>query len=128
MSPRDTARAIAAGRIAFGAAMVAAPRLVSASFLGRHGRGPAASFYARATGARDIVVGGLALHTIDRPEVGPRYVATSATIDAVDGLSVLAVRRDIGAGRTALALLVALGSAAAGSVAARGLKQQSTAA
>jgi len=124
MSPRDTARAIAAGRIALGAAMLVAPRLSSVAFLGRHGRGPSSAFYARAAGVRDAVLGGLALHTIDRPEVGPRYVATMAAIDAVDGLAALSVRDEVPAGRVALVALLAFGSSAAGAAAARGLKAQ----
>ena len=123
MSPRDLARGLAFTRLGIGAALIAAPRLTSAGFLGRHARGPATDFYGRATGIRDVVMGALALHTLDHPQVGPRYVATAAAVDAADALAILAVRKDVGAG-VILGLLPALGGAVAGAYTARALSSQ----
>ena len=123
MKPRDIARGLGFVRLGIGVALMLAPRLVSSLFLGRHARGPATGFYARATGARDIVMGGLALHTVDHPQVGPRYVAAAAAVDAADVLAALAIRREVGA-KSAIGLLTAASGAIGGAYAARGLQQQ----
>ena len=114
MAPRDTARALALGRIAIGAVLLAVPRLPGA-------RGGDAQFFARATGVRDVVMGGIALHTLDHPQVGPRWVASLAAVDAVDALAALAAGRALPRGRLSAAM--ATGGAAAGLAASRGLKR-----
>ena len=123
MKPRDIARGLGFTRLGVGIALMIAPRAFSSLFLGRHARGPATGFYARATGARDIVMGGLALHTVDHPQVGPRYVAAAAAVDAADVVAAFAIRDEVGA-KASLALLLAASGAIGGAYAARGLQQQ----
>jgi hypothetical protein len=84
-------RAIAVGRVATGVALLAAPGRTSRAWVGDLGAGGEA--LTRCLGIRDLVLGGIALHTIDHPQVGPRWVATCALVDAVDGAASLAGRR-----------------------------------
>lgn len=92
MSPRTVARAIAAGRVAFGVGMLVAPRAVGRAWVGDDGDRPGASALVRALGVRDLVLGLIALHTVDHPQVGPRYQRTMVVCDAVDLLATVAVR------------------------------------
>ncbi|HWI06369.1 MAG TPA: hypothetical protein VNT54_02490, partial [Solirubrobacteraceae bacterium] len=63
MPPRDVARVLAAGRIAIGAGLLAAPRLSLAMWIGRSAAGHAVAPVGRALGVREIVLGGMLLHT-----------------------------------------------------------------
>jgi hypothetical protein len=64
--------------------------VVSRAWIGDRGAG--AEAVTRALGARDVVMGAITLHTIDHPQVGPRWVATCALTDAVDGAATWAAR------------------------------------
>jgi hypothetical protein len=92
---RDVARVLAAGRAALGAGCVLAPGLAARASLGAEGRRPGAQVFARGLGVRDAVIGGIALHTLDHPQVGPRWQATCALIDAVDLTAVVVARRGL---------------------------------
>ncbi|MDQ3741665.1 MAG: hypothetical protein M3389_12065, partial [Actinomycetota bacterium] len=63
MSPRDAARALAFGRIAIGAACVVAPRSAGAMWIGADALRPGTTVFTRALGARDVLLGGMILHT-----------------------------------------------------------------
>ena len=84
-------RAIAAGRVAAGFALLLAPGRTSRAWVGD--QGPAGEVLTRCVGVRDLVMGGIALHTVDHPQVGPRWVATCALADAVDAGASYAARR-----------------------------------
>jgi hypothetical protein len=84
-------RAIAAGRVLTGLALLVAPGRTSRAWIGDVG--PGGEVVTRCVGIRDLVMGGITLHTIDHPQVGPRWVATCALADAVDGAGSLAARR-----------------------------------
>lgn len=86
-------RDIAVGRIISGLALLLAPGRISRAWVGE--LGPGGEVLARCVGVRDLVLGGIALHTIDHPQVGPRWVATCALADAVDGAASLAARRSL---------------------------------
>jgi len=77
----------------------------------------------RSIGVRDMVLGMIALHTLDHPEVGPRWQATCAIVDTVDLLATGAARNDLPAAGVAGTAAVAGGAAAAGFYFARALKQ-----
>jgi hypothetical protein len=113
-------RAIAAGRVLAGAALLVAPGRTSRAWIGD--AGPGAEAVTRCVGIRDLVMGGITLHTIDHPQVGPRWVATCALADAVDGVATLAARRAIPpAGAVAIPAVAGIAAAAglAASVALR---------
>jgi hypothetical protein len=111
MSPRTLVRAFALARLVLGAAVVAAPRRVGSSWVGPDAASPGATVLGRAFGARDVVLAGRLLHTVDHPQVAQRWIATCGLVDAVDGASVFAVRNDLPAARVVPFLAVAFGSA-----------------
>ena len=121
MSARDAARAIAAGRMVIGAALMAAPT-AARGWIGGDAQRPGAQVLCRALGARDVILGGLTLHVIDRPGVGSRTVATGAVADAVDFAATLAVRNRLPAVAATGSLALAGACAAAGFAAAIGLR------
>lgn len=116
MSPRDVARVLAAGRIAIGAALLATPRLSLGVWIGRDAAvAGAVAPVGRALGIREVVLGGMLLHTIDRPQVAVRWLRAVAVCDAVDLVATVAARRALpGPGRPLIVVLA--GSAAAAQI------------
>jgi hypothetical protein len=110
MTPRDLARACAAGRIAIGAGLLAAPRLSLGMWIGREAAPPAVAAVGRALGIREIVLGAMLLHTIDRPRVGARWLRAVAACDGVDFAATLAAGRALP--RFGRPLIVAMAGAA----------------
>jgi hypothetical protein len=114
MTPRDVARGYAGGRAALGVALLVAPRPFGRVWLGRAGAGPAGSVAMRALGARDLVLGMIALHTLDHPEVAPRWQRACAAVDAVDLVATAVARPGLPRGGSALVMGVAAGGTAVG--------------
>jgi hypothetical protein len=112
VEPRDVARVYGAGRAGLGAALLIAPRGLGRIWLGRPGGGPAGSVAMRALGVRDLVLGAIVLHTLDHPEVAPRWQRTCAAVDAVDLVATAAARHALP--RVGSALVMALAGAGAG--------------
>jgi hypothetical protein len=123
LNARTGARVLASGRVALGAALVLAPRRVAARWLGEHVRRPGVRGLVRMLGARDVVLGMVALHTVGHPEVGPRWQATCAVVDGVDLLANAGARSDLPAAGVAGTAALAGGAAVAGLYFARALKQ-----
>jgi hypothetical protein len=129
MSPRDVARVLAAGRIAIGAGLLAAPRLSLGMWLGRDAAAPAVAPVGRALGVREVVLGAMALHTIDRPQVGARWLRALAVCDGVDLAATVSARGALPAhGRALIAAMAAAGAAgqlwAAAQIAAGDVREQ----
>jgi hypothetical protein len=114
MSPRDVARAYGAGRVAIGAVALVAPRVVGRVWLGAAGATPAGGVAMRALGVRDLVLGAIALHTLDHPEVAPRWQRTCAAVDAVDCAATVVARGALPPVGSALVMALAGGGAATG--------------
>ncbi len=108
--------------MAIGAGFIAAPALVGRAWIGKDAAAPGAQVLCRALGIRDLIIGGLTLHVIDRPGVGSRTVATAAVADAVDFAATLAVRDRLPPVAAIGALALAGVCAAAGFAAAVGLR------
>ena len=107
MSPRDVARLIAGGRIAIGAGLLLAPRLATRPWIGKDAGRAGAKVLARAMGARDLVIGAIALHTLGNPQVAPRWQKAGAAVDAVDLAATLAARRELPRGGVVLVVVMA---------------------
>lgn len=123
MNPRDGARSLALGRVAVGASLMLFPKLAGRGWLGDAVDAPGGQVAIRALGIRDLIMGGIVLHTVDHEDVGPRWVATCALADGVDLLATLAVRERLPRFTgTLLSPAIAAGAAAAGLAFARGLK------
>jgi hypothetical protein len=114
MHPRDVARAYGAGRVVIGVVALLAPRPIGRLWLGRAGATAAGTVAMRALGVRDLVLGGIALHTLDHPDVAPRWQRTCAAVDAVDLLATAAARGGLPPVGSALVMAMAAGGAATG--------------
>jgi hypothetical protein len=123
VTARSGARALAIGRMAFGGALFAAPKRMGASWLGGHSERPAVQALVRTIGARDFVLGMIALHTVDHPEVGPRWQRTCAVIDSIDLFAYGAAGSDLPVAGLIGTTLLAGGAAAAGFYYSHALKQ-----
>ena len=123
MNPRQGARGLAIGRAAFGVALLIMPEKVAKGWLGEYAERPAVHALVRSIGVRDLVLGMIALHTVDHPDVGPRWLATCAVVDSVDLVATVAARSDLPKAGVAGTALVAGGAAAAGFYLARVLDQ-----
>jgi hypothetical protein len=114
MQPRDVARAYGAGRVAIGVVALLAPRAIGRVWLGAPGGTPAAGVAMRALGVRDLVLGAIALHTLDHADVAPRWQRTCAAVDAVDFAATAAARRALPPLGSAFVMAMAAGGAATG--------------
>ncbi len=114
MNPRQGARALAIGRVALGAGLLLAPGRLGAGWLGELADRPAVQSVLRALGVRDAVIGMIALHTLENPQVGPRWQKTCAACDAVDAVAALAAARDLPVRGALGVTLLGGGAAAAG--------------
>jgi len=112
MTPRTLARAMAVGRIAIGGALLVAPSAVARRWVGADGNRPGVQVFGRALGVRDLVLGVIALHTLDHPEVGPRWQRTLAACDLVDLTATVLARRALPASGAAGTVAIAGGAAA----------------
>jgi hypothetical protein len=121
VSPLAAARAVGAGRVLVGAALMLAPQRAGQAWIGDDARRPGVQAIFRALGIRDLILGALTLHVAAKPGVGRRTVATCAVADAVDFGATLAVRDHIPARAAAGTLAVAGGAAVAGAVLAAAL-------
>jgi len=96
MDARLAARMLAGGRLSVGLALVIAPRRILNGWVGGElSRRPAVQALARAMGARDLVMGMIAMHTLDHPQVGPRWQLTCGAVDLTDALATVAARGDL---------------------------------
>jgi hypothetical protein len=114
LPPRDAARVYGAGRVAIGAALVVAPSLLGRIWLGAPAATPAGAVALRALGVRDVVLGGIAVHTLDHPDVAPRWQRTCAAVDAFDLVATVAARRSLPPVGSALVIGIAAAGAATG--------------
>lgn len=94
MNAVNVARGLAVGRVAIGAALLVAPKLV-AGWIGPDAERDSAAVLTRALGVRDMAMGLIALHTAAHPQVGPRWQRTLAGCDAVDLTATLLARRSL---------------------------------
>jgi hypothetical protein len=129
ISPEVGARVLAIGRVGIGAALLLRPRKAGRPWVGRKAarqRGTQALL--RSVGARDIVLGMIALHTLKNPQIGPRWTKTCAAIDAVDAVVTLAAIGDLPLLGVVGVTALAGGSAAAGFTFSQGLAAAAAAA
>jgi hypothetical protein len=112
LSPRDVARVLAAGRVAIGALLLAAPRRSLAVWLGRAAAERSVAPVGRALGVREVVLGAMLLHTLDRPPIAVRWLRTLAACDAVDLAATVAAGRALPpVGRALIVAMASTGSA-----------------
>jgi hypothetical protein len=121
MTPRRAAGLIAAGRVALGAAVLAAPEQVTSRWLGdEHARHPAVRYLARSLGGRDLVLGVLGLSTLGSPQFASQVLVAGAVADSVDALATVAARSHL----PRLGVIGTIGIAGGAAVAGFYLSQQ----
>jgi hypothetical protein len=114
VKPLQVARALAVGRVAIGAGLLLAPGVAARGWLGELADRPAVQSVLRGFGVRDMVIGMIAMHTLENPQVGPRWQRTAAACDADDALAALAAARDLRARGTLTVAVIGGAAAAAG--------------
>jgi len=120
------AMGLAIGRLALGAAILAAPRPALGT-LGFNPDEPQARTLARLTATRDLATGALAVAALDDARATRRIALVNAAIDAGDAVAfALAFRMDRSGGlRAAMGAPAALVASAAGVLLARRLSAKS---
>jgi hypothetical protein len=113
MEPRTIARTIAAGRVGFGAFLLAAPGVAAGSWVGADGASAGARTIATGVGARDLALGAGVLSALERGGARP-WVLASAVADLGDLAGTLRFRRHLPALSVAALIAIAGGAAAAG--------------
>jgi uncharacterized protein DUF4267 len=109
------ARALAASRVLFGAAIVAAPHATASVWIGpRRAARPEAAVLGRALGARDFALGAATLGALAGGRRREIRAALAACVlsDGTDFLATLAARRALPTAPAAFSALAAAGSTA----------------
>ena len=114
MEPRDIAVALSRGRIAIGAAALAAPGLASRVMFGRDGAGPGTRAFARMLGGRDVALGLGVVIALDRGAPVRGWLEACVLADSVDLASCIVAGRDIPAVTRLNMIALAGGAALAG--------------
>ncbi len=110
------------GRVALGAAILAAPERVTARWLGAaNASQPVAADLARGLATRDIALGLASLSTLEHPAICARLQAGCALADMGDVLGTLLARRHLPRAGMLATVAVAAGTAAVELVLARSL-------
>jgi hypothetical protein len=113
MTAETIAKQVAYGRVAIGAALVLAPKLVLRPWIGEVGNTTGARALGAGFGARDVVIGAGAIHALSTGGPIRPWLLGSALSDAVDFTATIAARRALpSAGAAATCLLAATGAAA----------------
>jgi hypothetical protein len=82
---RILAALISFGRLLFGVAFIAKPKLMEPAWIGKQARVPGAQLLARAVGARDLTLGLGGLQALTRDDGSARpWLVAAAACDAVD--------------------------------------------
>jgi hypothetical protein len=112
MEPRKLAMGYAVGRVALGAALLAAPRAVAGPWVGDDARRDGVQVTARAIGARDVGIGLGQLTAARRGFGAASWLRAGALADAVDCLATLQRRDALPlAGVVGVAAMAAAGAA-----------------
>jgi hypothetical protein len=121
---RVLAGLISLGRLLFGVAFIARPKLMEPAWIGKQARVPGAQLLARSVGARDLALGLGGLQAVARDDGSAQpWLAAAAICDAVDFGATLAagpsIPRQARAGVLAMAGVFAVLSAIAAAAAGR---------
>jgi hypothetical protein len=124
MDARTLARTIAAGRLGFGLALIAAPEQFTGVWLGRDAARPGTQITTRGLGARDLALGAGALASSEsalRP-----WVAAAVLGDAADLIATVGAGDSIPLAGRVLVGSLAAGATALGLAALAGLSRPAT--
>jgi hypothetical protein len=113
MNAVTVAKAVSAGRLAFGVGMMAAPSTIMRGWVGSDADRPAVDLVTRSLGVREVLLGFIGVHVADRPGVGKRTIGAMAFLDATDLVVSLAHRRSLP--KSALPIIAAVAGGAVAS-------------
>ena len=114
MNPKDAATAIARGRIAIGAAALAAPGPGGRLMFGQDGSGPGIKTLIRMLGGRDLVLGLGVVIALDRGAPVRGWLEAGAVADTVDFVACVLARDEMPRSAYLNTLALAGGAAIAG--------------
>ncbi len=116
MDPTAVPSVLAAGRIAFGAGLLLAPRTFASPWIGKRARDPLTAAMIRGFGARDLALGVGGLLCLRRADVGRArwWYGAQALSDGVDALATLSAGSRLGPRRRTMIATMAGGAAAIG--------------
>jgi hypothetical protein len=114
MDARTIARGLALGRIAIGAAIVAAPTRFTRGWVGDIASEPGAQTISISLGARDLAVGVGALLAFERGGNARAWFAAAAVCDAADAFSTISRREALPPSGAIGVTALAAGAAVAG--------------
>jgi len=120
MDDRLIARLVAAGRVLFGIACLAAPRQILRQ-VGKDAP-PQVIWWIRAFGIRDTVLGAGALVSLNRDDPDTTWVAAGAAADTADAVVTVICREELGPSFVVPTLAIAGPAAALGWKATLGLR------
>jgi hypothetical protein len=124
MTPRQGAAMLAVGRAALGVAVLAAPRQVTAGWLGpENASHPIVQDLARSLGARDVALAIATLRTLDDPVTSSHVQGACAAVDTVDALATILAHKTLPVKGVLGTVAIAGGAAAAGFYLARAAAQ-----
>jgi hypothetical protein len=115
-----TARVVAAGRIGFGAALIAAPERVTVRWLGRDSSRAAVHVVTRGLGARDVALG-IGVLISPQPQLAP-WVAAAIVADTADLVATVAAGRSLPLTGRVMVGALACGGAVLGALSLAGLR------
>ena len=114
MNARQIATALAAGRVAIGTAMFAAPGLFGKGWIGDDAERPGTQLIMRVAGIRDLVLGLGSLTALSSGQDAKRWLEAGIVADAGDATAAILGRGEASALTVASTAVLAAGAAGAG--------------
>jgi hypothetical protein len=121
VDPKDSARAVAIGRIVFGAAFMLAPGLTGRVWIGEEAHRAPVKILTTAIGARDVAMGIGVLMAMGRGKPARGWLEGIALTDALDFTAGLLGRERLPTAQRRIVLALAAGSAIQAATAATGV-------
>lgn len=121
MDDKDKALLFGAIRLGVGSALVVAPGFAGRIWVGPDADGPGAKVFARAIGARDVLLGLRTLHAVRSEQESRHWLISGYAADAADVAATVIAWRHLSPGRRIAMPLIAAAVGALGYVAAKTL-------
>lgn len=119
MDPQKLALFVGAIRLGIGTALVAAPRFAGGVWIGENAGGKGIDVFARAIGARDVVLGARTLAAVRAEGPARHWLKLGFAADAADAFATALAFKSLSRGRAVAMPLIAGAVAAAGYTAAK---------
>ena len=121
MNPQKLALVVGALRLGIGSALVVAPKFAGGVWIGENDGGKGVDVFARAIGARDVILGARTLSAVRSEAPARHFLKLGFAADAADAFATLLAFKTLSRGRAFAMPLIAGAVAAAGYVAAKEL-------